>query len=129
MSKLQSYTVSAGITGVFNFEVAAPDPDTAITLAMEDWRAHGSANWSSCGPAETPRFQVEEVSDIPDADTKTYLVSFTVTDRLDARIQATSEDEARRIAKALRDNEGTYEGAFEIANSENSDMEIQEVVS
>ncbi len=129
MSQLKSYTVSAGILGVFNFEVAAPNQETAITLAKDDWQAHGSANWESCGPAETPHFQVEQESEIPDADTKTYLVSFTVTDRMDARIRATSEDEARLIAKALRDNEGTYEGAFEIASSENSDLEIEEVVS
>lgn len=129
MSPLKSYTVSAGITGVFNFEVAAQDPETAITLAKDDWHAHGSANWSSCGPAETPHFQVEQESDIPDADTKTYLVSFTVTDRLDARIRATSEVEARRIAKALRGNNGTYEGSFDVVNSETTDMEIDEVVS
>lgn len=129
MSHLKSYTVSAGITGVFNFEVAAPDPDTAITLAKGDWHAHGSANWSSCGPAETPHFQVEGERDVPDANTKTYLVSFYVTDRLDAEIRATSEDEALRIAEALRDNNGTYEGSFDVVNSESTDMDIEEVVS
>ncbi len=129
MSQLKSYTVSAGITGVFNFEVAAPDAETALTLATDDWHTHGSANWSSCGPADKPHFQVEQERDIPDADTKTYLVSFYVTDRLDAEIQATSEEEALRIAEALRDNNGTYEGSFDVVNSESTDMEIEEVVS
>lgn len=128
MNHLKSYTVSAGITGIFNFEVAAPDPETAITLARDDWHAHGSANWAPC-PAVAPHFQVEEERNIPDADTKTYLVSFTVTDRLDAEIQATSEEEALQIAQALRDNNGTYEGSFDVVNSESTDMEIEEVVS
>ena len=70
MRKLKSYTVSAGVLGVFNFEVDAPDPDTAITVARNDWRSHGSANWSPF-PADTPHFQVEEERDIPDADLET----------------------------------------------------------
>lgn len=88
------------ITGVFNFEVAAPDPDTAIGLAMDDWHAHGSAKWSSCGPAETPRFRVEQESDIPDADTKMYFVSFTVTDRLDAHIRPSVTPDASTTSTA-----------------------------
>lgn len=87
MSHIKSFTVSAGITGVFNFEAAAPDTETALTLAKDDRHAHGSANWSSCGPADKPHFQVEQERDIPDADNKTYLVSFYVTDRLDAGLQ------------------------------------------
>lgn len=129
MSKLQSYTISAGVTEVFNFEVAAPDPDTAITVAMTDWQESGSANWTPCGPAETPRYQVEQVHNIPNANIKTYLVSYLVTDRLKAHIQATSADEALRIANALRDNGGTYEVSFDVANSESTEMDVQEVVS
>jgi hypothetical protein len=129
MTTLKTYTISAGRTEVFNFEVMAPDANTALALAKVDWSTHDVAHWLPCGPTDKPHFQVEDERDVHASDIKSYDVSYTVTDRLYARIAATTMDEALRIGRALRDENGTYEGSFEVVDSEVSDMDAEEVVS
>ncbi|MEQ1729672.1 MAG: hypothetical protein ABL982_14970 [Vicinamibacterales bacterium] len=129
MTLLKSFTISAGTTEVFNLEVKAPDAETALALAKDNWNRSDLVDWTPCGALENPRFQVEDECDVPDPDIRTYDVSYTVTDRLHAQIKATSKDEALRIAEALRDQNGTYEGDFDVVDSDLSEMEVEEVVS
>lgn len=53
-----------------------------------------------------------------------YRVRFFVTDSLETDVIACNQEQALRIAKLLRDEEGTYEGAFEVTNSELSEIEV-----
>jgi hypothetical protein len=123
---LKTFTISAGVLDVFNIDVTAPDADTALELAQTDWATSKSANWTPCGPASTPNFQVEQEREIPPENTKTYTVGFYVNDLLLADIEATSEEEALRIAEARRDTEGAYE-VFDLKYSEYSEIEIRGV--
>ncbi len=125
MNPLKHFTISAGVLDVFNLEVNAPDANTALELAQADWDQSKSANWTPCGATQKPNLQVEQEREIPPENTKTYAVCFYVTDLLEAEVQATSDEEALRVATAMRDAHGTYEGSFEITNSESSDMEIR----
>lgn len=125
---LKSFTISAGVLDVFNFDVTAPDADTALELAQTDWANSKSANWTPCGPASTPNFQVEQERVLSPENTKTYTVGFYVNEVLVADIQATSEDEALRIAQARRDAYGAYE-CFDTIHSDYSEMDIRGVRS
>jgi hypothetical protein len=129
MNTIKSFKISAGSTEVFNSEIMAADATIALALAKADWHRHHTTNWTPCGPTEPPRFQVEDESDVPASDTKTYDVTYEVTDRFHAQVKATSKDEALRIAHALRDQNGTYEGDFEIVDSDLSEMNVEEAVS
>ncbi|MEQ1718395.1 MAG: hypothetical protein ABL907_20830 [Hyphomicrobium sp.] len=125
---LKSFTISAGVLDVFNIDVTAPDADTALELAQSDWATSRSGNWTPCGPVAKPNFQVEQERDIPLENTKTYTVGFYVNEVLVADIQATSEDEALRIATARRDAHGAYE-CFDTIHSDYSEMDIRGVRS
>lgn len=129
MSTLKSFTISAGSTEVFNFEVTAPDAETALALAKADWSTNDLVHWTPCGPTENPHFQVEGERDVSASDIKSYDVCYTVTDRFHAQVSAISKDEALRIARAMRDRNGTYEGDFEVVGSELSEMDAEEVRS
>jgi hypothetical protein len=129
MNPLKSFTISAGVLDVFNLDVTAPDADAALALAQTDWDQSKSANWTPCGPTHTPNFQVEEERAIPPANTKTYIVGYSVTDYFVADIKATSENEALHLAKVLRATHGTYEGRFDVYDSELSEIEVRGVRS
>lgn len=125
---LKTFTVSAGVFDVFNLDITAPDADTALELAHSDWATSKSANWKPCGPASAPNFQVEQEIAISPENTRTYTVGFYVNEVLVADIQATSEDEALRIAKARRNAHGAYE-CFDTIHSDYSELEIRGVRS
>ena len=125
---LKSFTISAGVLDVFNLDVTAPDADTALELAQTDWATANPPTGLHADQHPRPTSKLSRNATSQPENTKTYTVGFYVNEVLVADIQATSEDEALRIAKARRDAHGAYE-CFDTIHSDYSEMDIRGVRS